>query len=327
VATARADDIRAVTPSGGTGSSAQPAPREPRHLAPLPGTAAYRAIQQAWDAGDLAEARPAGTTWRSVQVDGVTRRYLISLPPGRRAAAPLVMAFHGLGQRAGAFAAANGLVAATRKAGQLLVLPESSGPAFNDGRLGALGPHDDAFAVAVVRQLCGSGVADPRRVVVAGFSNGAGMAMEVVATHPRVVAAVVSIDGELIDGAHAPRPTGAVQTWLVHGTADPVQPWGGRRSAGPTWPAYVSETRTAQLWAQAAGAEKPTSRLLAGGPGGRTVTVRTWAPGAAGRAVTLYAVAGMGHVWPVGARDTVDATALVVHAAATAVLPAAASGS
>jgi poly(3-hydroxybutyrate) depolymerase len=39
--------------------------------------------------------------------------------------------------------------------------------------------------------------------------------------------------------------------------------------------------------------------------------------------VTLYAVDGMGHVWPVGARDTVDATSLVVHAAATAVLPAA----
>jgi polyhydroxybutyrate depolymerase len=330
-ATARADDdapggtaIRAVgTTSGGTGAAGTAAPREPRHPAPLPGSPAYRAIQQAWDAADLAQARPAGTTWRTVRVDGVDRRYLISQPPGLRGAAPLVVAFHGLGQRAGAFAAANGLVPATRKAGQVLVLPESSGPAFNDGRLGALGPHDDAFAVAVIRQLTTAGVADPRRVVIAGFSNGAGMAMEVSAAHPRLVAAVVSIDGELIDGAGAPRPTGAVQAWLVHGTADLVQPWGGRRSAGPTWPAYVSETRTAQLWAQAAGAEMPTSRLLTGGPGRRTVTVQTWAPGAAGRGVTLYAVEGMGHVWPVASRDTIDATALVVHAASTAVLPAA----
>ena len=163
-------------------------------------------------------------------------------------------------------------------------------------------------------------------MVVAGFSNGAGMAMEVAATHPRLVAAVVSIDGELIDGAGAPRPTGAVQAWLVHGTADLVQPWGGRRSAGPTWPAYVSETRTAQFWAQAAGATTPTSRLIAGSPDHRAVTVQTWAPGPAGRGVTLYAVDGMGHVWPVGARDTVDATTLVVHAAATAVLPAATGG-
>jgi polyhydroxybutyrate depolymerase len=233
------------------------------------------------------------------------------------------VAFHGLGQRAGSFAAANGLVPATRTAGQVLVLPESSGPAFNDGRLGALGPHDDAFAVAVVRQLATAGIADPRRVVVAGFSNGAGMAMEVAATHPRTFAAVVSIDGELIDGPAAPRPTGAVQAWLVHGTADLVQPWGGRRSAGPTWPAYVSETRTAQLWALAARTGQPTSRLIAGGPGRRSVTVQTWAPGPSGAGVTLYAVDGMGHVWPVGARDTVDATSLVVHAAATAVLPAA----
>jgi polyhydroxybutyrate depolymerase len=330
-ATARADDTGAAagaparpvsSPSVGTHTS-PPAPREPRTPAPLPGSAAYRAIQQAWDAGDLREARPAGTTWRSVRVDGVLRRYLLAVPPGRHTAAPLVVAFHGLGQRAGSFAAANGLVPATRRAGQVLVLPESSGPAFNDGRLGALGPHDDAFAVAVVRQLTTAGVADPRRVVTAGFSNGAGMAMEVAAAHPRLVAAVVSIDGELIDGAAAPRPTGAVQAWLVHGTADLVQPWGGRRSAGPTWPAYVSEARTAELWAQAAGATQPTSRLIAGAPGRRTVTVQTWAPGAAGKGVTLYAVEGMGHVWPVGARDTVDATALVVHAASTAVLPAA----
>jgi polyhydroxybutyrate depolymerase len=327
-ATARAaDDSAGGTTTRVVGAasegSAAPAPHEPRHPAPLPGSPAYRAIQQAWDAADLAQPRPAGTTWSSVRVDGVVRRYLVSEPPGRRGPAPLVVAFHGLGQRAGSFAAANGLVPATRKAGQVLVLPESSGPAFNDGRLGALGPHDDAFAVAVVRQLTTTGVADPRRVVVAGFSNGAGMAMEAAATHPRVFAAVVSIDGELIDGGTAPRPTGAVQAWLVHGTADLVQPWGGRRSAGPTWPAYVSETSTAQLWAQAAGAGAPTSRLLGGGPGHRTVTVETWAPGASGRGVTLYAVDGMGHVWPVGARDTIDATALVVHAAATAVLPAA----
>jgi poly(3-hydroxybutyrate) depolymerase len=330
-ATARAETADGATahPASATGRGgpgAQAAPRQPRFPAPPPGSAAYREIQRTWDAGDLRETRPAGTSWRSVQVDGVLRRYLLSEPAGRHAAAPLAVVFHGLGQRAGTFAAANGLVPATRRAGQVLVLPESSGPAFNDGRLGPLGPHDDAFAVAVVRQLTAAGVADPRHVVVAGFSNGAGMAMEVAATHPRLVAAVVSIDGELIDGAGAPRPTGAVEAWLVHGTADLVQPWGGRRSAGPTWPAYVSETRTAELWAKVAGAGTPTSRLLAGGSGRRSVTVQTWAPGPRGGGVTLYAVDGMGHEWPVAARDTVDATALVVHAVATAVLPPAPAG-
>ena len=157
-ATARAADETAgtaprvaSTTRGGRPPGAPAAPREPRTPAPLPGSPEYRAIQQAWDAGDLAEARPSGTTWRSVRVDGVVRRYLFSQPPGRHTAAPLVVAFHGLGQRAGAFAAANGLVPATRRGGQVLVLPESSGPAFDDGRLGRLGPHDDAFAVAVVR--------------------------------------------------------------------------------------------------------------------------------------------------------------------------------
>jgi len=193
------------------------------------------------------------------------------------------------------------------------------------------GPHDDLFTLAVIGQLTGRGWVDPGRVTVAGYSNGAGMAMAVAATHPDVVAAVVSIDGELIAAPGAPRPTGPVQAVLVHGTTDRVQPWAGRRARGLTWPSYVSVLATVHTWVTADHAVGPVEATLrtppafpagAGTPrrwpglpcpthpaGTPTppptpvaqgvVSVTTWAPGPSGAGVVFYTVHGMGHRWPV----------------------------
>jgi polyhydroxybutyrate depolymerase len=300
----------------------------PTGAGPPPSAAAPRTSAHASSgAAGPGQAKPAGTVWESVRVDGQLRRYLLSVPPGLRTRAPLVLAFHGLGQRAGSFAAATGLVPATRAAGQVLALPECLGPAFNDGRLGARGPRDDAFATALIDRLAGTGLIDPRRVVITGFSNGAGMAMEVAGRHPRAIAAVVSIDGALIAAPGAPRPTGPVPAYLVHGTADRIQPWDGRRAAGPTWPAYISQPATVAAWVRADGAGTTSARTIAGADGHGDVTVHSWAPGPSGAGVTFYVVAGMGHRWPLvtsgpggRGRDAIDATAIVVQTATSAVL-------
>lgn len=258
--------------------------------------------------------RPAATTRCTVQVAGERRAFVLSTPTATGRAA-LVVAYHGLRQTAATFAGLTGLVSSARAAGVVLALPESDGPAFNDGRLGATGPDDDAVFVALVRQLVTAGLVDPRRVVVTGFSNGAGMAMRVAAVHPDMVAAVVSIDGSLIAAPGAPRPTGPVRAVLVHGTADPVQPWRGRPAVGPLMPAYVPVPSTQAAWVAAAGAGRATVRHLGGTPGHPSVTVTSWAPGRAKVPVTAYTVVGMGHVWPVATVDTIDATQLVTRVA------------
>jgi len=84
----------------------------------------YEITTRRWDSGTLTEATPRWTSWRTVRVGGVLRRYLLSMPVPARGRAPLVVAFHGLGQRASTFATQTGLVAATRTAGQVLVLPK-----------------------------------------------------------------------------------------------------------------------------------------------------------------------------------------------------------
>ncbi len=266
-------------------------------------------------------ARVAGTSECTVRVAGKQRSYLLSVPPSDQPA-PLVVAFHGLFQTARVFAGQTGLVSATRNAGLVLAMPESEGPAFNDGRLGTAGPQDDAFTLALVDELVSARVVDRRRVVVAGFSNGAGMAMSIACAHPQAVAALVSVDGSLMDGPGSPRPTAPVRTVLVHGTADKVQPWEGRPAKGTLLPAYIPVPATVGAWVKAAGGGPASVDRLPGSLGRGPVEVSTWAPGSSGVGVVSYVVSGMGHVWPVSESDNLDATTLLVRtAAAVAPLP------
>lgn len=261
-----------------------------------------------------------GTTTCTVRVAGKQRTFLLSVPPSDQPA-PLVVAFHGLFQTARAFANQTGLVPATRAAGVVLALPESDGPAFNDGRLGAAGPKDDVFTLALVDELVSAHVVDRRSVVVTGYSNGAGMAMALACAHPEAVSALVSVDGSLMDGAGAPRPTSAVHSFLIHGTADKIQPWAGRPAKGPLLPAYIPVPATVAAWVEVAGGGPAQVDRLPGSLGRGPVEISTWAPGTSGVSVVSYVVNGMGHIWPVGQSDNLDATTVVVRAATTAVSP------
>lgn len=307
-----------------------------------PARVAVRSVRHTSRSTGARPAATAGLQRAFITVDGVRREYLESVPPALRGPAPLVLAFHGLWSSATEFARQSGLVEATRSAGEVLVLPESSGAAFNDGRLGPRGPRDDAFAVALLDRFEQAGLVDAQRVTVAGFSNGAGMAMQLADAHPDRVAAVVSVDGEMIRASYAPRPTGPVEAVLVHGTADRVQPWLGRRRWGADLPAYVSVLATVDAWVRADGCGRREITSPGPHPAGSArvalsvvappgvlapVTAYRWAPGPSGAGVTFYRITGMGHQWPVSTRSAVHhgdqlagvgAAAIVVRTALTA---------
>lgn len=292
-----------------------------------PGTAR---VAGAHDAPALAEARGVSDLGsRSIVVGGVTRTYLISIPAGLHGPAPLVLLFHGLFGNAGALARQTGIVPATAAAHEILVLPQSLGAGFNDGRFGPSGPNDDAFAMAIMDRLEQRGLVDPERVTVAGISNGAGMAMQIADAHPDRIAAVVSIDGEMIRASLAPRPTGPVEAVLVHGTADAIQPWGGRPRLGPDEPAYISEMDTVRAWVRVDRSRALVRTTLPGAVGhgaAGPVIVDRWGAGPSGAGVTFYRVDGMHHRWPVSTYSpsrsnqltAISGTAIVVQTAAEA---------
>lgn len=254
----------------------------------------------------LAPTRPPAVTWQDVRVAGVTRRYLLAVPPAAPGAPrprPLVVAFHGLWQHPGTFARATGLLDDAMAENVVLAVPDALHGVFNDGRLGRRGPDDDGFFLALRAQLVRRGLVDPARVTVAGFSNGAGMAMEIASRHPHAVAAAVAVCGELLAAPGSARPHTPVTVVLIHGTADRLQPWNGRRHRWGHWlVASASVPATVGSFVGALGRHgAPAIAAVRGAPsvdGQPGVTVSTWHD-RAGRSVTFYRIAGFGHAWPV----------------------------
>lgn len=285
-------------------------------------------------------ARPAAAVpgdvdalqWQQTDVAGTERRYLLQTA-GTSPNAPLLIALHGLNQRAWSFARATGLDAAAARAGVVLVVPEMADGAWDDGRFAGQRADDDGFVVSVVHDLVARGLVDPSRVVAVGYSNGAGLSMALASRHPDLLAGLVVISGALVDAPGAPRPRTPVPVWFAHGTDDPIQPWGGRGVRGPRMPAQLSVTSTVRAFRLADGAVAPGDvSVRRGAPGELDVPTQVWH--GPHTDVTLFTLPGAGHVWPVRASEVsrlhaaspqgcplraaaVDATALAIRVATT----------
>jgi polyhydroxybutyrate depolymerase len=275
---------------------------------------------------DTRTAVPAGFQWHSLLVGDTRRTFLLHVPTGLHKPAPLVIALHGLHLSAPWMATRTNLAAAADDAGVVLAIPASLYGAWNDGRLGAGGPNDEQFIRDLATSLSGQGLADPHRVVISGFSNGAEMALVMASRYPQEFAAVVSISGELLSERHAVRPHAPIPAIFTHGTTDPVQPYDGRPSHGPLWPSLESEQATVAAFVAAnhlSGA--PTTRVIATSSGSHRVIELMWKAAPGGAPVTLYQIVGGGHVWPRRDRPShtdprpagIDASALIMRAAVT----------
>lgn len=251
-----------------------------------------------------AAAPDARTSWHDTRSGGTPRRYLLAAPPGP-GPHPMLVVLHGLGQTTGGFLTATGLVPAALAAGVVVLGPETPDRSWNDGRYGGRGRDDDAFISALVDRMVARGLADRSRVVLAGFSNGSGMAVELLDRHPHAFAGALLVGGELLASPGAPRPVVPVETVLVHGTDDPVQPWAGRARISRRMPAQIGVPATVRAFLDADAVRSTTGRTVDSGKdvavphtAGRIPVVRQSWRGA--RDVTLYRLLGAGHVWPRG---------------------------
>lgn len=172
-----------------------------------------------------------------IAVGNTTRDYLLHVPPSfTRGTGALVIALHGVGQRAPRMetvselnltADANGFAIAYPNAA---VVPSTGVHVWNAYYLQSRwapgeAPDDIAFLRALVDRLRGELAPDPKRIYFVGLSNGGLMVHRVAVEMGDLVAAVADVAGTLASSRETPA-VGPLQhpvsVLMLHGDTDPV---------------------------------------------------------------------------------------------------------
>jgi polyhydroxybutyrate depolymerase len=246
-----------------------------------------------------------GSSTLTLSIGGHSRIVIVHVPSGYKGSSkvPLVLNMHGSGSTAEDQELFTGMDT-TADADDFIVaypqglIAEGTGFDWNVPGVPLLGgtpvPAHAADDVTFLTQLVGvleqRYCINPARVYATGFSGGARTASQLACDSSGVFAAVAPVSGLR---RPTPCPTGRpVPIISFHGTADPVDPYGGHGEAYWTY----SVPQAAQYWAQQDGCSTSaaTSKPDTG------VTLTAYGHCHAGVAVELYSISGEGHEWPGG---------------------------
>ncbi len=249
-------------------------------------------------------AVPEGIAEYEVEVDGEARTYGVFSPPGTPTGSPILVVLHSLGRSASEEIPIAG-------AGAFLsVVPIGVDFSWNAGHCcGAAAARDlddVAFVATVIDEVVERYSADPDRVYVAGFSNGAMLAYRIACERPGLLAGAAVVEGTLtIDECHA---DGATDLLVVHQTGDTIVPYAGT-DASP----IADDGRLLGVEAALGRYGEAAGCAVGGAIDTNTNSDETVDCGAGGR-LRVVVVAGGTHSWPdgEGAGGAVDATDLVV---------------
>jgi polyhydroxybutyrate depolymerase len=238
-------------------------------------------------------------------VGGSERSYIISTPRVR-GPQPTVLVLHG--------SLANGPMAMLGMGFQKLVdreelvavYPSAVAGEWNDGHEMAASwsgvpPDDVAFLRTLVEHLVRTGVADPARVYVTGFSSGGMMAFRLMCEAPESFAAIApiaaTIPADLLPGC---KPQRATPTLMINGTADPFVPFGGRPFPffGGRLPSIDQTTKILRNLNGCAESARIDRLPHLDPDDGSNVVITSWINCTSAAPVILYRVEGGGHRVP-----------------------------
>ena len=237
---------------------------------------------------------------------GLTRTYLVHLPPAASAGRPLplLLALHGrLGDGQGQ-ASLTGFNAVADQYGFIVVYPDGYQRSWADGRgtspADTAGVDDVAFLGALLDQVGMQHKVDTRRVYVTGMSNGGFMTERLGCDLAQRFAAIAIVAANF-DQALATRcsPKHPLPALLIHGTLDPLVPAAGGPLEGEP---VLATAATVSRWASLAGCS-PTPTVTALPTlvnDGTSIQRSTYAGCKSGVQVIFYNVIGGGHCWPDG---------------------------
>ncbi|HET6169698.1 MAG TPA: PHB depolymerase family esterase [Terracidiphilus sp.] len=253
----------------------------------------------------LASLLAAETQHQHLSFGGLEREYIVSAPAPQRPR-PTVLVLHGSLLNAQVTVQGMGFEPLVDRESLVAVYPNAVSGQWNDGRPMAAawtgGRVDDvAFIRKLVGHLVATGVSDPTRVYVAGYSNGGMMGLRLICEAPELIAAVAGIGTtfpvELAKTCKAPRPTPML---VMNGTEDPLVPYdGGQLGFGGG--RVLSTDATLSFLRKVNGCTEPAklNRLPdINRNDGTNVVTSTWSNCSSAAPVVLYRIEGGGHRIP-----------------------------
>jgi polyhydroxybutyrate depolymerase len=244
-----------------------------------------------------------GDLHESLSVGGVTRRFILHIPPRYVASRsiPLVVLLHGWLSSAENIEGVTGFDAKADKENFLLAIPEGLGQpqGWNVGFLdltGAHHPDDVGFIDHMLDRIEGEASVDLDRVFVAGHSNGAMMADLLGARLAPRLAAIAVVAGTIgLGGTRMiPEPSAPVSVLVIHGKRDGMVSYD---SGSPALLKGISAPNSACWWAIRDGCRLPPSETVLDNG---NVSIQRYTGGRGGTEVELMAIKNGMHDWPGG---------------------------
>lgn len=234
---------------------------------------------------------------------GLEREYIVHVPgsvvPDQ--AAPILFAFHGLGQTASelrnftelnTYADAKGMIAVYPQAHERLGFSW----AVTETLTRLDGVDDIRFTVDLIERTASQLNIDRQRVYATGLSNGALFAHRVGCELADRVRGIASVAATMIgEVASSCRPSRGISALFIQGTDDTFFPWAGDFNQD-----LLSAEDTVDRWlfANACPGDMTVEALPDTSADNTTVELRRFAGCRDGSEVLFYVVTGGGHTWP-----------------------------
>jgi polyhydroxybutyrate depolymerase len=230
---------------------------------------------------------------------GITREYKIYIPASYTGqAVPLVLNIHGYGSDMTQQEAYGNFKPIADSASFIIVHPNGTYDASLKRYWNFFGfttVDDLGFLSALIDTVKANYNIDQNRIYSTGMSNGGIMSYYLACNLSGKIAAIASVTGTMTpameSGCNALHPTPAMQ---IHGTADPVVPYGGNGTFIPIdsvvkfWRSFNNCSSTPVV------TNVPNTNTS----DGCTATRYDYLNGTAGSKVVFYKITGGGHTWP-----------------------------
>jgi polyhydroxybutyrate depolymerase len=250
------------------------------------------------------------TVEKTINIDGLERRYLVFVPRRAKEAIPVVLAFHGGGGSPRQMEQHTGFDDVAEREGFMLAYPESVGSNWNDGRGEAfiLAQRDNINDVGFVRRLlddlADEHKIDRRRVFATGISNGAAMSHRIAAEASDVIAGIAPVVGGMAPAiAEKFEPKFPVSILIIQGESDPFVPIAGgpvvagrgrvRGEVGP-----MKDVLEMYVCRNGNTGDPVVTTLGAQPDDGTSVEITKYPEGPGGVKSWCYVVKNGGHAWP-----------------------------